>query len=490
MGTYRYEATHGGLLHARDFSRAPVLQESTVDLIEKRRENFVREGLEATGLYHSFRLPDGTLLRGSMDMDWQQERLASFRLPEDLHGKSVLDIGPWDGFYTFEMERRSTNVTAIDYVDLDTFRELHRAFQSKARYERLDVYELDPDRLGTFDIVLCLGALYHFKQPLAALEKICAVTDDVCIIDTFVVDGETRRQGIRPPLPFLEFYEREELSGQPDNWCGPSVCAVEALARAAGFARADVLRVTDASACVAAHRKWGALPPEEESPLEIAALTGHAHRGRSFLSNKEEYIVLWCWWPGGIPALDTVFPEVDGFGIAPLTCARIAQGMVVTLRVPPGLRSGRHELRLKIGSSRWSKAQAFFVDLPPVSNAVELASVQDGITWTPGEVSWANGGWVTIWVDGLSPEADAANTMVEIAGVPHFPDAVDAPGGQVNVRLRPLLHAGDHTIVVVHRGARTPAKMVRVSGNPPAIRGLEHLSEATGEPQTTSKSVL
>ena len=450
----------------------------------------MRDGLAETGLYHSFRLPDGKLLRGSMNMEWQEERLGSFQLPADLHGKSVLDIGPWDGFYTFEMERRGANVTAIDYVDLDTFRELHRAFQSKARYERLDVYELDARRLGTFDIVLCLGALYHFKHPLLALEKICAVTREVCIIDTFVIDGETRREGIRPPLPLLEFYEREELGGQSDNWIGPSVCAVEALAKAAGFACAEVLRVTDASACVAAHRKWKELPLEEESPVEISALSGHAHRGRSFQSNKEEYIALWCWWSAELPPLDMVFPEVDGLGVAPLSCARIAQGLLVTLRVPPGLRPGRHEARLKVGRTRWSKAQAFFVDLPPVSDELELSSVQDGITWTPGEVDWANGGWATIWINGLSPEADPANTMVEISGIPHSPDAVDAQGGQVNTRLRPLIRAGDHPIVVVHRGARTPPKMMRVSGNPPAIRGLERLSDATEEPQSTSKSVL
>lgn len=341
-----------------------------------------------------------------------------------------------------------------------------------------------------FDIVLCLGALYHFKHPLVALEKICAVTRELCIIDTFVVDGETRREGVRPPLPYLEFYEREELSGQADNWCGPSVCAVESLARAAGFARADVLRVTDASACVAAHRKWIGLPPEEEPPVEIRALTGHANRGRSFVSSKEQYIVLWCAWSLEIPALDAVFPEVDGFGVAPLACASVTQGMVVTLRVLPGLRSGRHEIRLKIGTSKWSKPEPFYVDLPPISNEVEMVSVQDGIAWTPGQVDWANGGWVTIWVKGLSAEADGANTTVEISGIPHFPDAVAAPGGQVNVQLRPLIRAGEHDIVVVHRGARTPAKIVSVSGSPPAVRGLEQVSEATEVPQSTSKGVL
>ncbi len=218
------------------------------DVIEKRRRNPQRAALEKAGLYHSFRLPDGRVLRGAMDIEFQIERLAPFQLPEDLSGKRVLDIGPWDGYYTFEMERRGATVTAIDYVDLDTFRELHRAMKSQAEYLRLDVYELDPLQVGTFDIVLCMGVLYHLKHPLLALERICGVTRDMCLIDTFVVDGEAWQRGIRPPLPYIEFYERAELAGQLDNWSGPTIGAVEALVRAAGFSRARVLRVTEASA--------------------------------------------------------------------------------------------------------------------------------------------------------------------------------------------------------------------------------------------------
>lgn len=162
---------------------------SSADLIAKRLRNPAREGLERTGLYHSFRLANGRILRGAMDFSLQEERLASFGLPDNLNGKDVLDIGPWDGYFTFELERRGAKVTAIDYVDLDTFRQLHRFFQSRARYLQMDVYELNPLNIGTFDIVLCLGVLYHLKHPLLALEKICAVTRDTCLIDTFVVDG-------------------------------------------------------------------------------------------------------------------------------------------------------------------------------------------------------------------------------------------------------------------------------------------------------------
>src|SRR5260370_16321995 len=123
------------------------------------------------------------------------------------------------------MERRGAEVTALDYADLDTFRALHHAYNSRAKYERLDVYQLDPARHGMFDIVLCLGVLYHLKHPLLALEKICAVTRELCIMDSFVVDGEAWLRGEPPPYPYVEFYEARELAGQLANWSGPTVTA-------------------------------------------------------------------------------------------------------------------------------------------------------------------------------------------------------------------------------------------------------------------------
>jgi tRNA (mo5U34)-methyltransferase len=447
------------------------------NVLEKRRENTVRQKLESTGLYHSFRLPDGRLLQGSMDIAYQEERLASFQLPQDLRGKTVLDIGPWDGYFTFEMERRGAIVTAIDYVDLDTFRELHRAFRSKARYLRQDVYELDPANIGTFDIVLCLGALYHFKHPLLALEKICAVTDGMCIIDTYIVDGEAWQRGIRAPLPYVEFYERDELGGQLDNWSGPTVSAIEALVRAAGFGQAQILTVSDTTARVAAHRRWRALPPDEEPSLEIRGLSCHSHRGRSFDTQKEEYIALWCKWQApAAPAIEHLFPEVDGYAVAPIGCTLTADGLLVTLRVPPGLAPGRHSARLKIERSRWSSPSEFFVDLPPLEHIIAVRSIQDGITWREDEIDWTHGGWMTLWVNGLSDLADAGNTIVNIANVPHSPTTVSARTGQVNVQLRPVVKAGEHRTTVVHRGVQSEPRTLVVKGTPPPVRGLESLT--------------
>jgi tRNA (mo5U34)-methyltransferase len=401
-----------------------------------------------------------------MSVEAEIERLDSFRLPADLSGKRVLDVGPWDGFFTFEAERRGASVTAMDYADLDTFRELHRVFNSRAEYLQLDVYEIDPAVIGTFDIVLFLGVLYHLKHPLLALEKICAVTRDVCLIDSFVVDGAAWQQDARPPLPYVEFYETDELAGQTDNWSGPTVGAVEALARAAGFARATVMRVTERTAHILAERKWKDLPPDTEPPVTILGLNCHRHRGRSFLSAREEYIALWCAWTApDSPPLDTVFPEVDGFGIAPLSSNLTPEGLIVSFRVPPGLTSGRREARLKIGNKGWSEPSHFYMDLPPVEGPLTLISVQDGLTWRENEVDWDQGGWMTVWIDKLSQEADPGNTVVEVDSVPHLPETVNPSTGQVNLKLRPVIESGERRVKVLHRGVTTNERTFTVKGN-------------------------
>ena len=116
------------------------------------------------------------------------------------------------------------------------------------------------------------GILYHLKHPLLALERICAVTTDVCIVDSFVIDGYNWQQGGRPAIPYIEFYERDELAGQLDNWSGSTVSAVEALIKADGFAQAEVRRVTETSACVSAHRHWRNLPPDVEPAIQVPVL--------------------------------------------------------------------------------------------------------------------------------------------------------------------------------------------------------------------------
>ena len=438
--------------------------------------NPVKEGLDRTGLYHSFRLPDGQLLEGAMPIEYQEDRWQWFAFPEDLRGLKALDVGPWDGYFTFELERRGAEVTAIDYADLDTFRKLHGLFQSRAKYLKLDVYDVRRDLLGEFDIVLLLGVLYHLKHPLLALERICSITKEICIIDTFVIDPEAFRQGSTSPIPYAEFYERGELGGQLDNWCGPTIGQVQAWVRAAGFARADILKVTSTTVCIRADRRWRDLPPITEPPLLLHGINSTAHGGRCFLSEAEQYLVFWCQWPLETPpALDTVFPEVDGYGLAPMFTKVSESGLMVTTRLPPGLSPGRHEARLRIGGSGWSNTEVFYVDLEPLTGLLAIAAVLDAISLTAGEVDWANGGWMTLWVDGLSELADVGNVTIKVDGVPHRPQAI-AVGGQINVQLRPLFDGTGHQVVVEHRGLRSAPRNFVLKGAAPVIKGFESLT--------------
>jgi tRNA (mo5U34)-methyltransferase len=94
-----------------------------------------------------------------------------------------------------------------------------------------DFMTMDLAALGTFDVVLFLGVLYHLKHPLLGLERLRSVTGELAVIETEAVGG---------PGSYLEFYGGRELGDDPTNWWAPTEDALVALCRTAGFARVDV----------------------------------------------------------------------------------------------------------------------------------------------------------------------------------------------------------------------------------------------------------
>jgi tRNA (mo5U34)-methyltransferase len=147
--------------------------------------------------YHTLELPGGITTPGSFDT---LDELARVPLPASLEGRRCLDVGTADGFWAFEMERRgAAEVVAIDLRDPARFdwptpmdshqrgayeREYarprgfdlaHRALRSTVEWRELSVYELGPDRLGTFDFVFMGSLLLHLRDPVAALMAIRGV---------------------------------------------------------------------------------------------------------------------------------------------------------------------------------------------------------------------------------------------------------------------------------------------------------------------------
>ena len=119
-----------------------------------------------------------------------RRRLRLMQLPDDLSGKTVLDIGAWDGYFSFEFERRGARrVLAIDRFawdnrGLECFLLARQHFGSKVEYRKMDVLDLHPDEVGTFDLVFCAGVLYHLRHPMLGLERIRSVTRHQLILET------------------------------------------------------------------------------------------------------------------------------------------------------------------------------------------------------------------------------------------------------------------------------------------------------------------
>src|SRR5262252_10717699 len=93
----------------------------------------------ALGWYHSIQLPNGEVTPGLQTPQQLRMRVRQFPIAEDLRGKRVLDIGAWDGWFSFEMERRGATVIAIDSARQETFFEAKRLLNSKVEYIVEDV---------------------------------------------------------------------------------------------------------------------------------------------------------------------------------------------------------------------------------------------------------------------------------------------------------------------------------------------------------------
>ncbi|MDX2034830.1 MAG: DUF1698 domain-containing protein [Blastocatellia bacterium] len=319
------------------------------EIRKKLEQDAARSNAEmATGSWwHSIDLGGGVITPGVHPIEELRDNYARFQLPEDLSERSMLDIGCWDGFYSFESERRGARVTSVDCWRPENFFRARAALKSSAVFHELSVYDVTKERLGTFDLVFFLGVLYHLRHPLLALEQVCEVTRDLAIIETHVIDNLHDSQN-----PVMEFYEFDELGGQYDNWWGPNVVCLTKMARAAGFARVEVLRVEQTRATIKAFRGWGDKPAAVSSGVRIrevfnAVTIDHRfpRRGRhAFLALLVE----------GLPAnVQRWEPrvEVAGFGahaiyVGPSGNPAHAGLTQINVPVPPGVELGPADLCL------------------------------------------------------------------------------------------------------------------------------------------------
>jgi tRNA (mo5U34)-methyltransferase len=170
-------------------------------------------------------------------------------LPDDLKGKTVLDIGCNGGFYSIEMKRRgAARVLGIDFDEhyLAQARFAAASLGLEIEFRQLSVY--DVHQLGEkFDVVLFMGVLYHLRHPLLALDLIHEhVTRDLFIFQS-MQRGSEAVMGLeddynfwetdifeQPGFPKMYFVEKR-YSGDPTNWWIPNRACAEAMLRSSGF---------------------------------------------------------------------------------------------------------------------------------------------------------------------------------------------------------------------------------------------------------------
>ena len=208
-----------------------------------------REAVEGREWYHTIELAPGLTTPGWYDCRPVADRV----LPARLDGKRCLDIGTFDGFWAFEMERRgASEVVAIDILDENRWdwpaRVSQRTREAIARkkgegdgfliasqalrssVERLDasILDLDPAEHGAFDLIYVGSLLLHLRDPITALERVRAV----CRGELIAADA------INLPIAWLPVpLARLDGIGRP-YWWEPNPKAFARMVHVAGF---DVL---------------------------------------------------------------------------------------------------------------------------------------------------------------------------------------------------------------------------------------------------------
>jgi len=196
--------------------------------------------------WQKWEIVPGVITQGGHDVS---RTMALAQVPPRLEGKRVLDIGGWNGCFSFECERRGaeevimlepTPVAATHFDRIKSF------LGSKVEQLPGTVYDLDPVQLGYFDIVLFFGVVYHLRYPLLAIDNIRRVCRELLFTERAVLDeAALDAQGFHRAAdsisvqmnktPLLQFAKGSEYFNDATNWFIPNHVGLNAMLQAGGF---------------------------------------------------------------------------------------------------------------------------------------------------------------------------------------------------------------------------------------------------------------
>jgi tRNA (mo5U34)-methyltransferase len=201
--------------------------------------------------FHNLRLEGIQTAPGHFLGDYPQVKFERFRdaVPQDLRGKTVLDIGCNAGFYSLEMKRRGADrVLGIDTDEhyLAQARYAAEITGLDVTFYRMSVWEIASLK-QRFDLVIFMGVLYHLRHPLLALDLIHEhVAHDLLLFQSMqrgsrqvaevAPDYDFRDESHfdEPGYPKMHFIEHRYAHDET-NWWVPNRACVEAMLRSSGF---------------------------------------------------------------------------------------------------------------------------------------------------------------------------------------------------------------------------------------------------------------
>ena len=201
--------------------------------------------------YHTIELGGELVTPGVFDL---RPIVSGLGIPERLDGKTVLDVGPGNGFFTFLFEERGAAVTTVELPSWEahdaspvlkafyqsddgkpTAVNIHDALGLAARVKGsrvtrqfVNIYDFDPAVHGRYDIVFCAAVLLHLTDPLRALYRIFSATKEMALVSTPIHDEASA-------VPRADF--RGTATGHT-FWLPNRACLMQ-WARAAGFSRVE-----------------------------------------------------------------------------------------------------------------------------------------------------------------------------------------------------------------------------------------------------------
>jgi len=198
---------------------------------EENLHNELKEWYAAGFGYHTMTLLDGCTLKGAYDMS---KVIQHYQIPDNLNGKTVLDIGASNGYFSFEFSKKGAKVTATDsYGDWWNEKIVKLMKAEEIDFRILDINDLD-ESFGKFDIVFCSNVLLHIKDIYTCIEKIKSVTKEKAILAT-----QLSNHSELDNTSFVEFigmrFHLDHVNRTYGTWWHPSLASFKKMVEVAGF---------------------------------------------------------------------------------------------------------------------------------------------------------------------------------------------------------------------------------------------------------------